>query len=264
MRIAIFSDVHGNSIALDAVLTDIAVNGGANASVFLGDYAAIGHDPAGVLERISQLPNAAFVRGNTDRYLATSTTPPPSVEEAKKDPGLIPVLAEVARCFAWAQGVVTASGWLGWLSELPIEHRFALPDGTRVLAVHASPGKDDGKGMWPSMDNATLQRRYGACHADLIFVGHVHWAQDRQLDGVRVINVGAVANPLAPRLHASYVILTAGPSGHRVEFRRVDYDREKVIAAVRRVRHPAASFIIKHLRGEIHPPWICETDSRTS
>jgi predicted phosphodiesterase len=37
MRIALFSDVHGNSIALDAVLQDIQAQGGVDAYWVLGD-----------------------------------------------------------------------------------------------------------------------------------------------------------------------------------------------------------------------------------
>ena len=47
MRLALFSDIHGNPIALDAVLADIAAEGGVNAYWVLGDLAAIGYDPVG-------------------------------------------------------------------------------------------------------------------------------------------------------------------------------------------------------------------------
>ena len=67
MRLAILSDIHGHAIALDAVLDDIEQNGGVDGYWFLGDYAAIGANPVKVLERITTLPNATFIRGNTDR-----------------------------------------------------------------------------------------------------------------------------------------------------------------------------------------------------
>jgi hypothetical protein len=49
------------------------------------------------------------------------------------------------------------------------------------------------------------------------------------------------------------VILEANKSGYRLEHRRVDYDREAVIAAVERLRHPGAGYIIGHLRGLRQP-----------
>src|SRR5688572_15266642 len=69
MRLAIFSDVHGNPIALDAVLADISARGGVDESLILGDLAVAGHDPAGTLRRLSEIPNARFVRGNTETWL---------------------------------------------------------------------------------------------------------------------------------------------------------------------------------------------------
>jgi hypothetical protein len=53
-RIAILADIHGNSIALDAALADIEAKGGVDAYWLLGDYAAIGFDPAGALAATGQ------------------------------------------------------------------------------------------------------------------------------------------------------------------------------------------------------------------
>jgi len=41
MRLALLSDVHGNTIALDAVLADIEQNGGVDGYWVLGDLVAI-------------------------------------------------------------------------------------------------------------------------------------------------------------------------------------------------------------------------------
>jgi len=56
MRVALLSDIHGNSIALEAVLNDIALQGGADAYWILGDLVALGPDPVHVLEQLSALP----------------------------------------------------------------------------------------------------------------------------------------------------------------------------------------------------------------
>lgn len=253
MKIAVISDIHGYSIALDAVFKDI--RGAVDVYLFLGDYAALGPDPIGVLDRINSFSNAFFIRGNTDRYVTTPTYPPPHVEDAQANPTLMPVVAEIARSFAWTQGAVTAAGWFDWLDDLPVEYRVTLPDGTRLLAVHAQPGRDEGASLLPTQDDAYVRDVFGQDGASLIFVGHSHWVQDRQLDGLRVINPGAVGNPLYPNLFASYVLLTADSSGCTIDFRRVEYDREAVIADLNRLRHPSAEFIIKHVRGDILPPW---------
>jgi predicted phosphodiesterase len=249
MRLALLSDIHGNSIALDAVLADIAGDGGVDGYWVLGDLVALGPDPVGVLERLTALPKARFSRGNTDRYVVSGDRPPPGLAEVQTRPELLPMLVEIAGTFAWTQGAVTSAGWLEWLAQLPLELRELLPDGTRLLGVHAAPGTDDGRGVLAEATEMELEALLSGCEADLICVGHTHRPLDRSLNHKRIVNLGSLSNPVPPDLRASYVILQADASGYQIQHRRVDYDREGVIAALERLNHPGKNFIIKHLRG---------------
>jgi predicted phosphodiesterase len=255
MRLALLSDIHGNPIALDAVLADVRTRGDADGFWVLGDLVAIGYDPIEVLERLVALPGVRIARGNTDRYVVTGDRPPPTVGAVQTDPSLVPRALEVAHSFAWTQGYVTAAGWLDWLAELPLELRVTLPDGTRLLGVHAAPGEDDGTGVHPGLDERELRALVADCNADLVCVGHVHWPSERRCGGIRIVNLGSVSNPLPPDLRASYVLLEADSSGYRLEHRRVDYDRQAVIEAIRRSRHPAGEFIVRHFLGKHHVFW---------
>ena len=123
MRIALLSDIHGNLVALDAVLADADVD----AHWFLGDLVAHGPRPAECVRRVRELPGLVAVRGNTDRY--TLTAPP--------DPVMVP-------SFDWTRAALSADDF-AWLGSLPLEARPR--DG--VLLVHASPGRDDGPGLDP-------------------------------------------------------------------------------------------------------------------
>jgi predicted phosphodiesterase len=245
------SDIHGNSIALDAVLADIEAADGVDEHWVLGDIVAMGPDPIGVLDRIAAFPTVSVLRGNTDRYVLTGERPPPSVADAAADPDLVPVVAEIAGSFAWTEGCIADSPWVQWLTELPLTFRRTLPDGTRVLAVHASPGADDGPGIDPRADDEAQATLLAGCDADLVFGGHTHRPVDRMLGPVRAINLGSVSNPVAPDLRASYVILDAGRDRYRVEHRRVAYDCDAVIAELERLNHPGRAWLISHHRGEI-------------
>jgi predicted phosphodiesterase len=251
MKIALLSDIHGNSVALDAVLADIKAQGGVDAHWILGDLVAIGHDPVGVLERLTQLPKTRFVRGNTDRYVFAGYRPFPSLAEAEVDPKLLPSLVEVAGSIAWTQGALTANGWNEWLAQLPIEIEEVLPDGTRVLGVHASPGRDEGDGIAPRMSDEEIEVSLLGCSAGLICVGHTHYAVNRRLGRWHVVNPGCLSNPQIDESYkgASYVMLEADETGYQVEHRQVDYDRAAVIEALERQRHPGGAYIIRHLRG---------------
>jgi predicted phosphodiesterase len=251
VRIALMSDVHGNSIALDAVLADIAAAGGVEEHWVLGDIVALGHDPVGVLERIAALPGLSVLRGNTDRYVLTSERPPPSFADAAADPNLVPVVAEIAGSFAWTQGRLADSRWTDWLTELPETFRRTLPDGTRVLAVHASPRGDDGPGIDPRATDEEQGALLAGCDTDVVFGGHTHRPVDRRIGSVRAINLGSVSNPVAPDLRASYVILDADRDGYRIEHRRVPYDCDAVIAELERLQHPGRAWLTAHHRGGV-------------
>ncbi len=249
MRLAILSDIHGNPLALDAVLADIQSQGQVDAYWVLGDFTALGYDPVIPLEKVTALPHASFTRGNTDRYVVTGDLPV-QPESALQDPTLLPQVIEAARSFAWTRGYLSAAGWLDWLTNLPLEVRVTLPDGTRLLGVHASPGRDDGSGIQPTHSEDQLERRLAGCEADLVIVGHTHVPLDRQVGKRRVINLGSVSNPVTPGLQATYVLLDADEHGYRIQWRRVDYDRESVIKAIEHSRHPTPSFLIGFMRGE--------------
>jgi predicted phosphodiesterase len=250
MKIALFSDIHGNSIALDAVLADIAILGGVDAYWVLGDLVALGHDPVGVLERLTALPHVRFVRGNTERYVCTGDRPPPTLADVEANPQLLATLVEVAGTFAWTQGALTAAGWLDWLKHLPLELEAILPDGTRFLGVHASPGRDDGVGISPAMSDEAIQGSLQGCAAHLICVGHTHRPLNRRIGAWHVVNLGSVSNPPTAERRASYVMLQANETGYQLEHRLVEYDREAVVRVLERQRHPGAAYLSKHFRGQ--------------
>lgn len=249
MRIALLSDTHGNLIALDAVLADVLRRGGVDAYWVVGDVAAVGYDPVGVIERLVALPRARFVRGNTDRYTVTGAWPmrAPSAEDVQKDPAKLHQMLLIARSFAWTRGAITQAGWFDWLAGLPLEQRQTLPDGTRMLAVHAAPGCDDGPGITSELGEAELEALVAGCKADLVFVGHTHRSLDCFAGPVRTVNIGSVSNPVGEDPRASYAVLEVDTSGHHIEYRQVEYDRRAVIREIARVRHPAASYLMSFM-----------------
>lgn len=249
MRLAIFSDIHGNPLALDAVLSDIQRQGEVDRYWVLGDFAAIGYDPVTPLEKVTALPHASFTCGNTDRYVVTEDLPVPP-QQALTNPALLPEIIEATRSFSWTRGYLSAAGWLDWFTNLPLEVRLTLPDGTRVLGVHASPGRDDGPSLQPKHSESELERRLAGCEADVVIVGHSHIPLDRQVGPIRAINLGSVSNPITLGLQATYVLLDADEQGYRIQLRRVDYDREAVIKAIEHSRHPTPSYLIGFMRGE--------------
>ena len=267
MRIAIFSDVHGNPIALDAVLADIRAQGGADEYLILGDLAVAGYDPTAALQRLSEIPNARFVRGNTEAWL-TAGEPAPTLRQLKEKPEEAAGEITLAVTVAWCHGHLAASGWLPWIAQLPVDVRLTLPDGMKLLASHAAPGKDGSEpdpprpALHPAQSEAEARAQIVGCNADIVCVGHTHAVLDRVVKDergrqVRILNCGAVSNPLPPDLRASYIMLEAAPSSElRVELHRVAYDIPAVLEALRAVGHPTAENLAENFHGKRIPPWL--------
>ena len=183
MRLGLLSDVHGNRIALDAVIAD-GENVGVEAWWVLGDLVAIGPDPVETLDALRDLPGVRFVRGNTDRYIVTGERPSPHAEDVARDPSLRALQLAVESSFAWTRDQMGRAE-LEWLSALPIEQRTVLADGTTLLGIHASPRSDDGTGITPDLSARDLAALLADADADVICGGHTHVPTDRRLGMTR-------------------------------------------------------------------------------
>src|SRR5688572_19174787 len=117
MRLAVISDIHGNSFALEAVLADIREQG-ADATLNLGDHLAGPIAPRRAAEILMEMPMPT-IRGNHDRWMVT---PRPG----RSDP-----------VDAFARGQVEA-GHLEWLAGLPATLVFE-----DVYLCHGRPASDE-------------------------------------------------------------------------------------------------------------------------
>ena len=248
MRLGLLSDVHGNRIALEAVVAD-GIGNGVEEWWALGDLIAIGPEPIETLEMLTDLPNVRFVRGNTDRYVVSGERPAPHVEDVERDSTLLPLFLAVESSFAWTRDHMRERD-LAWLAALPTVQRAVLPDGTRLLGVHASPRSDDGTGITPELPDADLAVLLADADADVVCGGHTHQPTDRRVGPSRAVNLGSVSNPITSDLRATYVIVDGDRHGHRIAHRRVAYDHDAVLERVKRSGHPERDYISSFQRGE--------------
>lgn len=257
MRVAVFSDCHGNAIALEAVLADIARAGGVDAHWVIGDVTDMGSDPAGCIALLRSLENTVVVRGNGDRAVVRSDANTLASRMSSMSPDDIGTELMYLEEAAWTRGAMGQAdvAHLDWLEGLPLEAGQTLPDGTRVLLVHAAPGRDDGPGPLPSDSDDTLRSMLAGCEADLVFTGHTHTPLDRTVDGIRVVNTGSVSNPVTRDQRAMWSLLDVDRDryrdGYRLERRFVDYDRERYLRELASLQHPAEVRIRAFFEGDI-------------
>ena len=235
MRIALISDIHGNSFALDAVLSDCRGKHIDEIWV-LGDVVALGPDPEGVIERLVDLPSTYFIQGNMDWYIIGNYH------------GLPPQIH-------WTKERVEKKNARFWLESFSLEKRILLPDGTRMLGVHVAPGRYDGEGISPATSEEILEQMLAECYADLVFAAHTHVPMNIHSDSIHVVTLGSVSNQFKGYKNASYIILTANKEGYRVTHRSVPYDREKVIEMIEKSTFPDKEKLIRFMKGEAIAVW---------
>ena len=225
MRVALFSDVHGNAVAFDAMLADLQERE-ADHVVCLGDHAQGGPQPAECLERLRSLGCPA-VMGNSDHFLLTLDPGEEEVTEAR---------LETAR---WSRAQLPGD-LVEFHEAFAPTVRLDLGDGLSLLAFHASPrSRDEILGPWISEEE---WREAFDGHGETVFAGghtHLQWA--RRLGRSYYVNPGSVglaydhhqddatfrADPLA-----EYAIVSVRADGIDVEFRRVPFDAGAVLAAI--------------------------------
>lgn len=254
MRIAVLSDVHGNLLALEAVLSDLEVRGSPDLFWVLGDLAAFGPWPSETVARLQALPNASFLQGNTDRYLVTgrrpALPPPRSPEEWSAMPAR---LAERDANFRWTVERLPFSAY-EFLRDLPTRLELDVPGYGRIVAVHATglkgPGDqvDDETFVYPDAPDDLVRSCFSGLEARLVLYGHTHRPVERIVDGLRVVNDGSVGLPLDGDPRAAYLLLDLAGGECVATLCRVEYEGEKVIAELERVSHPAKEWVSGILR----------------
>lgn len=218
MRIAVISDIHGNALALEAVLADIDRQA-PDVICNLGDHFSGPLDPLGTA-RILRGVDAINILGNHDRYL---------LDDAPEDMSRVDRVAieAIRPCD------------LDWLRALPetdaVSDVLYLCHGTPAADdVHWLQIKDEDGKFFPTAPEAIAD----ACDGigfPLICCGHSHVAREVRLgSGQIVFNPGSVGRPaytmadpgsvarLSP--DAGYALVTRKGAEWDIELRQVPYD----------------------------------------
>lgn len=206
-RIALLSDIHGNSVALDEVLGDIS-SAGIEERYCLGDLIGYGPDPLGVIGRVrdSGIPvipgnydeGVASRRGSCGCYYAT--------EQAREDGN---------HSYEFTDSILDSDA-ARWLLSLPREIRLD-EGGVRILMTHGSPRKMN---EYLLLDRTAeqLERLAIAANADVVCHGHIHIPYHRSFAAttleqgpvIHYVSSGSVGKPKDGDPRACWVELVFG------------------------------------------------------
>ncbi len=221
MRIAVFSDIHGNIHALNAVRYDIEREA-LDRVYCLGDLVGYGAFPNEVIETI-QSWGVPTIMGNYDDGVGFDKD---ECGCAYTDPEM-KKLGD--KSLMWTREVVTPENKAVLRSLLP-NIRFE-EGGKEFLLVHGSPRKLN-EYVYEDRPLFSLEHIAKSAEADVLIFGHTHLPYAKEVAGVLLVNDGRVGKPKDGDVRAGYVILDLADQVN-VEFRRVSYDVAAAASAVR-------------------------------
>lgn len=236
-RIALLADIHGNALALEAVLAD-ARKRDVQDFVIAGDLVMNGPMPAETLALVQRLDAPTLV-GNTDLEVVEGAGP----------------------AALWARQQVGEAG-IAYLRTLPAQHRVTPPGGhpllTDLLVVHASPRScNDLLILEPHPLGTTFTQptladqvavMLGDENANLIVFGHIHYASSGTIRGQRLTSVGAVGFPFDGDARAAYALVGWDGRNWQIEHLRVNYDYLAVARDIEHSGQPSAARYARMVR----------------
>ncbi len=231
MRVAVISDIHGNQIALEAVLQDLAQQAAVDHLVIAGDLCLNGPCPRQALEMVREL-HCPVIQGNVDAEIVTK-----AVEKGEKKRGTV----------GWTREQIGQPG-IDYLASLPFSHRIANANGSDLLIVHANPlNLEDA--IFPNASDSMLEHFLGDLEPGIgaLAFGHLHIAYTRRWRRLLLVDVASCGLPRDEDLRAAYGILTWQDGTWKAEIRRVAYDVQEVVKQIKSCGMPNVEKRIKTL-----------------
>ncbi len=217
MRVALISDLHGNEVALDAVLDDIA-RVGVDRVVCLGDTATLGPRPKYVLQRLREL-GCICIMGNHDEFLLDEKL----IERYSEAP-------IIRQSVDWCRAELSAA-------ELDIVRTFRphaelpLDGGASLFLFHGTP-RSHMEDLLATTPPDQLEEFLDGRRAAVMAGGHTHLQLVRQHRGSLIVNPGSLGMPFRehtggrpPEIlpHAEYATIESEGGRLGVTLRRVDF-----------------------------------------
>lgn len=248
-KIAVLSDIHGNTTALEAVLTD-AKKAKVDEYWLLGDILMPGTGRRRILNLLAALPITVKVLGNWENSLWRGL-------HRKLDLTKASHRYLLRQCQYILEEISPEE--IEDLHNQPMQVHRQFGDLT-VGITHHLPDKNWGRELIHTGKQEDFDRLVTEPHASIAVYGHIHQQLLRYgSDGQLILNPGSIGQPffldagLRKYLRAQYMILEFDEAGLAdVDFRRVDYDVEAELQLAKDLKLPYFRVYYESLVNGIH------------
>ena len=248
-KIAVLSDIHGNTTALEAVLADAKAET-VDEYWLLGDILMPGTGRRRILDLLASLPITVRVLGNWEDSLWRGL-------HRKLDLTKASHRYLLRQCQYILEEISPEE--IEDLHNQPMQVHRRFGDLT-VGITHHLPDKNWGRELIHMGKQEDFDRLVTEPHASIAVYGHIHQQLLRYgSDGQLILNPGSIGQPffldagLRKDLRAQYMILEFDEAGlSDVDFRRVDYDVEAELQLARDLKLPYFQVYYESLVKGIH------------
>jgi putative phosphoesterase len=233
MKLAFISDIHGNALALEAVINDINQKD-VDKIYVLGDICYRGPKPKKSLKIIRSL-NTDVIKGNADEWV---------VRRIEK--GEVPdqALEMMNRERDWTYSLLDEES-IGYLKNLPHELNLEY-GGLKIHAFHATPTSLF-EIVTPNESDEVLKEKLITKEADIYIYAHIHKPYIRYIDGKCIVNLGSVGLPFDGLNKASYFMLDIDENNFKTSIVRVSYNVDDVVHQFKKSDYPNSELMTKIL-----------------
>lgn len=226
IQIAVFSDVHGNLPALNAVLEDIEKRG-IQQKFCLGDlvdFAPWGNE---VTEKIKHL-NIPCLMGNHDERIAFNIPVVPLSKHSKEETEARFIAIDHSK-----QHITKENKQ--FLSTLPFHLKLNYKVGKthwNIQLVHSSLSSNDTY-LYESENDEVFAAMLKESQSDTVVMGHTHLSFKKSFENNKwAINCGSVGRSKEENRLASYLVLTMSEEQIIPEIIQIAYPLEETVRAI--------------------------------
>ncbi len=220
MRVAVFSDIHGNYQALCAILKDIYKNN-IDKIIYLGDALSLGPDSSLCLKRLNSEADI-FVLGNHEHYIieGSQIDKDMSLEEIQHNEWLIKTLSK--------QDINILSKYNNSY-ELTINNK-------KFLFIHFFLKED----IYPYehltiFENGMFKEVVSSLDVDYVFYGHYHPGRYDEIMNKRLYCIGSSG---CVHDNKTYYYVIDSKDDINIEKKEIRYDRNKFINRINNMNYP--------------------------
>ncbi len=219
MKIAVISDIHSNTDALNAVVSDL---GTYDKLLCLGDIVGYGAEPNEIVAMIKDLEPDLVICGNHDYASATGDVSGFS--------------SHAAQAALWTKKVLKPEN-REFLRKLSMTEALKV-DGVNIVAYHGSPREPLMEYIYPGLPESLLLSLLDIAGGDLLLMGHTHFPMHYKFRSGAIMNPGSVGQPRDHDPRASYAIIDINEGQVNFTNRRVEYDVESAATKIRHMGLP--------------------------